>query len=148
MREIKRIAADMGVPIVLFPDTSDVVDTPQTGTYKMYPDEARLPNQCSGGQGQRVALGRTILANPRLLLLDEPLSRLDLALKQEILPYIARVRDLAGIPILMVTHDAQEAVPVTDSFLLLRSGRCVWHGDPPPLRYNTLLPVMPDSASA
>ena len=64
----------------------------------------RRPAKLSGGEKQRVAIGRALLASPRLLLMDEPLASLDEARRAEILPYIERLRDGAGVPILLVTE--------------------------------------------
>ena len=69
----------------------------------------RWPRTLSGGEARRVAIGRALLSNPRFLLLDEPLSSLDRARREEIMALIERLRDTAGLPILMVTHDREEA---------------------------------------
>ena len=68
----------------------------------------RRPGKLSGGERQRVALGRALLSQPRLLLLDEPLGSLDEERKEEILPYLVRLRDEAGIPMVYVSHDPAE----------------------------------------
>lgn len=69
----------------------------------------RWPRSLSGGEARRVAIGRALLSDPRFLLLDEPLSSLDRARREEIMGLIERLRDNVGLPILMVTHDAAEA---------------------------------------
>ena len=69
----------------------------------------RWPRTLSGGEARRVAIGRALLANPAFLLLDEPLSSLDRARREEVMRGIERVRDGAGLPILLVTHDPEEA---------------------------------------
>ena len=69
----------------------------------------RWPRSLSGGEARRVAIGRALLSDPAFLLLDEPLSSLDRARRGEIMDAIVRVRDEAGLPILMVTHDPEEA---------------------------------------
>lgn len=69
----------------------------------------RWPRTLSGGEARRVAIGRALLANPRTLLLDEPLSSLDDARREEIMRAIEHIRDVLKLPVLMVTHDAQEA---------------------------------------
>ena len=69
----------------------------------------RWPRTLSGGEARRVAIGRALLSDPAFLLLDEPLSSLDRARRGEIMDAILRVRDEAGLPILMVTHDPEEA---------------------------------------
>lgn len=77
----------------------------------------------SGGEKQRVALGRALLAGPRLLLLDEPLAGIDDPLKERLLPYLRTVRDEFGIPMLYVTHSADEVMALCDEVLLLDRGR-------------------------
>jgi molybdate transport system ATP-binding protein len=69
----------------------------------------RWPRTLSGGEARRVAIGRALLANPRTLLLDEPLSSLDDARREEIMRAIEHIRDVLNLPVLMVTHDAKEA---------------------------------------
>jgi molybdate transport system ATP-binding protein len=77
----------------------------------------------SGGEQQRVALGRALLANPRLLLLDEPLSSLDDRLKERILPYFRAVQAEFGVPILYVTHSQAELAALCDEVLDMERGR-------------------------
>lgn len=87
------------------------------------PLRARRTGQLSGGERQRVALGRALLARPRLLLLDEPLASLDDARKAEILPYLVRLRDKAGVPMVYVSHDADEMRQLATQVVMLKGGR-------------------------
>jgi molybdate transport system ATP-binding protein len=84
---------------------------------------ARRPRRLSGGETQRVAIGRALLALPRLLLLDEPLAALDAARKEEILPYIERLRDESRVPIVYVSHAVAEVARLANTVVLLREGR-------------------------
>jgi molybdate transport system ATP-binding protein len=84
----------------------------------------------SGGEKQRVALGRALLAAPRLLLLDEPLAGLDAPLRERLLPYLARVRDEFAIPMLYVTHSPDEVMALCDDVLVLTQGRITARGRP------------------
>ena len=84
---------------------------------------ARRPASLSGGEQQRVAIGRAILASPRLLLMDEPLASLDDARKQEILPYIERLRDELRIPILYVTHARAEVDRLAAAVIVIENGK-------------------------
>ena len=77
----------------------------------------------SGGEKQRVALGRALLAQPRLLLLDEPLASLDLARREEVLPYLERLRDALAIPIVYVSHQFDEVLRLATRVVLLDAGR-------------------------
>ena len=88
----------------------------------------RQPHTLSGGERQRVAIGRALLAQPRLLLMDEPLASLDAARRAEILPYLARLRDVLRLPILYVTHALDELARLADTVVLLDSGSVVAAG--------------------
>ena len=83
----------------------------------------RRPGKLSGGERQRVALGRALLSKPRLLLLDEPLGALDESRKLEILPYLVRLRDEAGVPMVYVSHDAAELRQLATQIVMLRRGQ-------------------------
>ncbi|WP_292897077.1 molybdenum ABC transporter ATP-binding protein [Nitratireductor sp.] len=81
------------------------------------------PTTLSGGERQRVAIGRALLADPALLLMDEPLSSLDKARRSEILPYLETIRTEAGIPILYVSHETSEVARLADTVVLIENGR-------------------------
>jgi molybdate transport system ATP-binding protein len=83
----------------------------------------RSPARLSGGEKQRVAVGRALIARPRVLLMDEPLAALDEARKAEILPYIERLRDEARIPIVYVSHSVAEVARVATTIVALEAGR-------------------------
>jgi multiple sugar transport system ATP-binding protein len=83
----------------------------------------RRPAQLSGGQRQRVALGRALLRQPRIMLLDEPMSNLDAQLREELRPELRRLLSGAGHPVLYVTHDQQEAMGLADRIAVLDQGR-------------------------
>ena len=83
----------------------------------------RRPGKLSGGERQRVAIGRALLMRPRLLLLDEPLASLDAARKQEILPYLLRLRDDSKVPMLYVSHQAAELTHITTAVVRIDGGR-------------------------
>jgi thiamine transport system ATP-binding protein len=89
----------------------------------------RLPATLSGGERQRVALARALAVEPRLLLLDEPLSALDRGLRERLAGDLRRILTAAGTTALMVTHDQEEAFTVADRLAVMRSGRVVQQGD-------------------
>ena len=83
----------------------------------------RTPDTLSGGEIQRVAMGRALLTAPRVMLLDEPLSALDLRRKAEIIPYVERLAGDFGVPVLYVTHNVDEVARLASSMVLLADGR-------------------------
>lgn len=83
----------------------------------------RRPGRLSGGETQRVAIGRALLTSPRLLLMDEPLAALDEARKMEILPYIERLRDETRVPIVYVSHSVSEVARLASTVVLLSEGQ-------------------------
>ena len=88
----------------------------------------RQPHSLSGGERQRVGIARALAVNPHLLLMDEPLAALDLARKQEILPYLERLRSEFKLPILYVTHSPDEVVRLAHHIVVLETGRVVSSG--------------------
>jgi spermidine/putrescine transport system ATP-binding protein len=91
---------------------------------------ARKPAQLSGGQRQRVALARAIIAKPRLLLLDEPLSALDRNLRQQMQIELKTLQHRLGIAFVFVTHDQEEALTMSDRIVVMRAGRIEQIGTP------------------
>ena len=89
---------------------------------------AHRPYQLSGGERQRVALGRALLAQPRLLLLDEPLAALDAARREEVLPYLERLRDELSIPMVFVSHQLEEVLRLATHVALMEAGEIVAAG--------------------
>ena len=88
----------------------------------------RGPVSLSGGERQRVAVGRALLSQPRLLLMDEPLSGLDYGAKEEILPYFEVLHETLSVPILYVSHDLREVARLADTMVVLSNGRKVCQG--------------------
>ncbi|MBZ0163941.1 MAG: molybdenum ABC transporter ATP-binding protein [Notoacmeibacter sp.] len=88
----------------------------------------RMPASLSGGERQRVAIGRALLSDPAILLMDEPLSSLDQARRQEILPFLEAVRDEARIPLVYVSHEIEEVARLADTMVVLSQGQVVAAG--------------------
>jgi molybdate transport system ATP-binding protein len=101
----------------------------------------RRPARLSGGERQRVALGRALLMRPRLLLMDEPLAALDAPRRAEILPFLARLKAEAGLPILYVTHALDEVDALADRVVLMEQGRVLASGGLEELTARTDLPL-------
>ncbi len=89
---------------------------------------SRRVNQLSGGERQRVALGRALLSQPRLLLLDEPLASLDAARREEVLPYLEKLRDELAIPMIYVSHQFEEVLRLATHVVLLEGGKVLAQG--------------------
>jgi molybdate transport system ATP-binding protein len=101
----------------------------------------RSPRNLSGGERQRVAIGRALLSQPKLLLMDEPLSALDRATKNEILPFLERLRDRLNLPVVYITHDLAEVERLADQMVLMEKGRVIGAGPLEDLQSNPSLPL-------
>lgn len=102
---------------------------------------ARRPSTLSGGEKQRVAIGRALLADPQLLLMDEPLASLDEARKAEIYPYVERLRDEGEVPIVWVSHSVAEIALLATSIVVLSEGRVTASGPAAEImRHGSLFP--------
>jgi len=99
-----------------------------TGLLELAPLLERRPRTLSGGEKQRVAIGRALLSNPKLLLMDEPLASIDVQHRFEILPFIQRVREKIGITIIYVTHALEEVIFIADQIILLSEGQVTAQG--------------------
>jgi ABC-type Fe3+/spermidine/putrescine transport system ATPase subunit len=104
---------------------AEVLDLVQLGALA-----TRKPHQLSGGQRQRVAMARAIVTRPRVLLLDEPLSALDKALRVDMQIELKRIQREVGITTIFVTHDQEEALTLSDNIGILKDGRLIRHGPP------------------
>ncbi|UFZ07580.1 molybdenum ABC transporter ATP-binding protein [Bradyrhizobium ontarionense] len=101
----------------------------------------RSPRHLSGGERQRVAIGRALLSQPKLLLMDEPLSALDQMTKDEILPYLERLHAALELPILYISHDITEVERLADQLVLMRHGAVLASGPLSKLQADLSLPL-------
>jgi molybdate transport system ATP-binding protein len=108
----------------------------------------RRPSTLSGGEKQRVAMGRALLSDPQLLLMDEPLASLDEARKAEVYPYIERLRDEGGVPIVLVSHSVAEIARLATSIVVLSDGQVVASGAASEVLRHTSLFRQSDPAEA
>jgi molybdate transport system ATP-binding protein len=92
--------------------------------------ENRRPAELSGGQQQRVAVARALAREPKVLLLDEPFSAVDKVTRTRLYQELAGIRERLAMPIVLVTHDLDEALMLADSMCLLQRGRILQHGKP------------------
>lgn len=97
---------------------------------QLVPQRDRFPSQLSGGQQQRVAIARTIVTDPRVLLMDEPLANLDAKLREEMRSFITELQKRLGITTVFVTHDQIEAIELADQIGVMFDGRIVQFGTP------------------
>jgi molybdate transport system ATP-binding protein len=110
----------------------------------------RSPLRLSGGERQRVAVGRALLAQPRLLLMDEPLAGLDRLSKDEILPYLEALHTTLSIPVLYVSHDLAEVERLADHLVLMQAGHVVACGPLQEVQADPALPIarLPEASVA
>lgn len=101
---------------------------------------ARRPAQLSGGERQRAAIGRTLLAQPELLLMDEPFSNLDKKRRAQIISYLLKINQLFDIPLLIVSHDLEDILRLSRSFLIVDQGRVAASGSYPDIADSGLVP--------
>nr|WP_239024399.1 molybdenum ABC transporter ATP-binding protein [Ramlibacter humi] len=104
----------------------------------------RDPAGLSGGERQRVAIARALATHPKLLLLDEPLAAIDPARRREVLPWLENLRDALGLPMLYVTHSADEMARLADTLVLMEAGRAVASGPLTEVLARLDLPVARD----
>jgi len=109
----------------------------------------RKPDQLSGGERRRVAIGRALAVHPRILLMDEPLTGLDAASKREVLPYLMTLREELDIPVLLVSHSTEDVARLADHLVLMENGRILADGDTSTMFTSLDLPLAhTDTASA
>ena len=89
----------------------------------------KLPRQLSGGEKQRVAIGRSLLSSPRLLLMDEPFSALDISLRRQIIPFLIKINQRLKLPILVVSHDLPDLLSLSQTLLLVKDGQILAQGN-------------------
>jgi molybdate transport system ATP-binding protein len=88
-----------------------------------------MPSSISGGEYQRVAIGRALLSSPDILLLDEPFSAVDTALRSQIIPYLLTIHRKINLPMLVVSHELTDLLKLTNKLCIVKEGKCVGHDD-------------------
>ncbi|MCL2715678.1 MAG: molybdenum ABC transporter ATP-binding protein [Alphaproteobacteria bacterium] len=101
----------------------------------------RAPRHLSGGERQRVAVGRALLSQPKLLLMDEPLSALDASTKDDILPFLERIHESLSLPVIYVSHDLAEVERLADYLVLMRAGEALAAGPLSSVQSDPRLPL-------
>jgi molybdate transport system ATP-binding protein len=101
----------------------------------------RSPHNLSGGERQRVAIGRALLSQPKLLLMDEPLSALDRATKAEILPFLERLHERLSLPVIYISHDMAEIERLADHLILMQHGKVIGAGPLQVIQSDPSLPL-------
>ncbi len=125
----KTVLGNLRYGLDLLPETKRRISLEDvTGKLGLASLLAKRPHALSGGERQRVALARSVLACPRLLLLDEPLTGLEASLREETLDWLGRLSAEHGIRMLMVSHSLTDLLELTDSLLVLQGGRILGHG--------------------
>lgn len=119
-----------------------------TALLRLGPLLERAPRHLSGGERQRVAIGRALLSQPRLLLMDEPLSALDRSTRQEILSFLERLHETLSIPLFYVTHEMAEVERLADHLVLVEAGRVAAAGPLAELQSDPSLPLAVDREAA
>ncbi len=121
----------------------EVLDVVQLAGY-----EKRFPSQLSGGQQQRIAIARTVITNPKLLLMDEPLSNLDAKLREEMRSFITDLQKRLNITTMFVTHDQIEAIELADHIGVMFDGKIVQYGPPEDIFNRPATPEIADFMGA
>lgn len=128
-----RDRAASSLPSVTFDEIVDLL--------RIAPLLDRATSNLSGGERQRVAIGRALLSQPKLLLMDEPLSALDKGMKEEVLPFLERLHNALDIPVIYVSHDMEEIESLADQIVLLKSGRVIACGPIADIQSDPSLPL-------
>lgn len=134
------VAENIGFPLRLRREQKAIIDArvrAMVDLMQLNPDYlARYPRQLSGGEQQRVALARAMIASPEILLLDEPLSALDVKLKKVLQAELKRLHRSLGVTFVHVTHDLEEAMMLADRICVMRGGRILQVGTPQDIYYR------------